>query len=55
MSGHELGPCKRPVAFFILDDGTNINAELVRDGLAWHDLKYSSDAEAAGDGRRCQE
>lgn len=34
---------KRLIAEIILSDGTNINKELVKNGLAWHFKKYSKD------------
>lgn len=34
---------KRLIAEVILQDGTNLNKELVRNGLAWHFKKYSKD------------
>ena len=36
---------KRIIGEIILQDGTNINKELVRNGLAWHFRKYSNDNE----------
>lgn len=38
---------KRLIAEVILEDGQNINKELVRNGLAWHFKKYSDNAEYA--------
>jgi micrococcal nuclease len=38
---------KRLIAEILLVDGTNINKELVRNGLAWHFKKYSNDTEYA--------
>lgn len=34
---------KRLIAEVILQDGTNLNKELVKNGLAWHYKKYSKD------------
>jgi micrococcal nuclease len=34
----------RKVAFVTLPDGTSLNRELVRAGLAWHYKRYSTDA-----------
>lgn len=34
---------KRIIAEIILPNGTNINKELVKNGLAWHFTKYSKD------------
>lgn len=34
---------KRLIAEVILEDGTNLNKELVKNGLAWHFKKYSKD------------
>ncbi len=34
---------KRLIAEVILQDGTNLNKELVKNGLAWHFKKYSKD------------
>lgn len=36
---------KRLIAEVILKDGTNLNKELVKQGLAWHFKKYSDDLE----------
>lgn len=33
----------RLIAEVVLEDGTNLNKELVRNGLAWHFKKYSTD------------
>lgn len=38
---------KRLVSEIILGDGTNLNKELVKNGLAWHFKKYSNDSEYA--------
>jgi len=38
---------KRLIAEVILQDGTNINKELIKNGLAWHFKKYSKDPEYA--------
>lgn len=38
---------KRIIGEIILQDGTNVNKELVRNGLAWHFKKYSTDNEYA--------
>ena len=38
---------KRLIAEVILQDGTNINKELIKNGLAWHFKKYSKDTEYA--------
>jgi endonuclease YncB( thermonuclease family) len=38
---------KRLIAEVILEDGTNLNKELVKLGLAWHFKKYSEDFEYA--------
>lgn len=38
---------KRLIAEIFLVDGTNINKELVRNGLAWHFKKYSDNSEYA--------
>ncbi|MBO9591519.1 MAG: thermonuclease family protein [Niabella sp.] len=35
---------KRLIAEVMLEDGSNLNQELVRNGLAWHFKKYSTDA-----------
>ncbi|HMK04152.1 MAG TPA: thermonuclease family protein [Ferruginibacter sp.] len=35
---------KRLIAEIILPDGSNLNKRLVKNGLAWHFKKYSSDA-----------
>lgn len=37
----------RLIAEIFLEDGTNINKEMVKSGLAWHYKKYSSDADYA--------
>ncbi|MBB5334241.1 thermonuclease family protein [Chryseobacterium koreense] len=37
----------RIIAEIFLEDGTNVNKEMVKAGLAWHFKKYSSDAEYA--------
>jgi endonuclease YncB( thermonuclease family) len=34
---------KRLIAEVILEDGTNLNKELIKNGLAWHFKKYSKD------------
>lgn len=34
---------KRLIAEIILSDGSNLNRELVRNGLAWHFARYSND------------
>lgn len=36
---------KRLIAEVILEDGTNLNKELIKQGLAWHFKKYSDDLE----------
>ena len=36
---------KRLIAEVILEDGTNLNKELIKQGLAWHFKKYSNDTE----------
>ncbi|WP_269686008.1 thermonuclease family protein [Flavobacterium lacustre] len=36
---------KRLIAEIILEDGTNLNKELVKQGLAWHFKKYSDNLE----------
>jgi micrococcal nuclease len=36
---------KRLIAEIILEDGTNLNKKLVKQGLAWHFKKYSDDLE----------
>lgn len=36
---------KRLIAEVILKDGTNLNKELIKQGLAWHFIKYSDDIE----------
>ena len=36
---------KRLIAEVILQDGTNINKQLIKNGLAWHFKKYSKDTE----------
>ncbi|WP_300597793.1 thermonuclease family protein [Niabella sp.] len=41
---HQYDRNKRLIAEVILDDGQNLNKELVRNGLAWHFKKYSDDA-----------
>lgn len=38
---------KRLIAEVILPDGTNLNKELVKNGLAWHFKKYSNNKEYA--------
>lgn len=38
---------KRLIAEVILEDGTNLNKELIKQGLAWHFKKYSEDSEYA--------
>lgn len=38
---------KRLIAEVILQDGTNLNKELVKNGLAWHFKKYSTNNEYA--------
>lgn len=38
---------KRLIAEVILEDGTNVNKELVKNGLAWHFKKYSDNSEYA--------
>jgi len=38
---------KRLIAEVILQDGTNINKELIKNGLAWHFKKYSKDKDYA--------
>lgn len=38
---------KRIIGEIILLDGTNVNKELVRNGLAWHYKKYSNSTEYA--------
>ena len=38
---------KRLIAEIILEDGTNLNKELVKQGLAWHFKKYSENFEYA--------
>jgi endonuclease YncB( thermonuclease family) len=38
----------RIVGHTYLDDGTWVNAQLIREGLAWHFLRYSSDSTLAG-------
>lgn len=35
---------RRLIAEIILPDGSNVNRELVKNGLAWHFKRYSSDA-----------
>ncbi len=35
---------KRLIAEILLDDGRNVNMELVKNGLAWHYKKYSDNA-----------
>ncbi|WP_234111447.1 MULTISPECIES: thermonuclease family protein [Chryseobacterium] len=37
----------RIIAEIFLEDGTNVNKEMLKSGLAWHFKKYSSDAEYA--------
>ncbi|UOE40644.1 thermonuclease family protein [Chryseobacterium suipulveris] len=37
----------RLIAEIFLEDGTNVNKEMVKFGLAWHYKKYSSDADYA--------
>lgn len=37
----------RTVAIAYLEDGTNINLEMIKEGLAWHYTKYSDDIEFA--------
>ena len=38
---------KRLIAEVILQDGTNLNKELIKNGLAWHYKKYSKDNDYA--------
>lgn len=38
---------KRIIAEVILENGTNLNKELIKNGLAWHFKKYSSNIEYA--------
>lgn len=38
---------ERLIAEIILEDGTNLNKELIKQGLAWHFKKYSEDYEYA--------
>lgn len=38
---------KRLIAEVILEDGRNLNKELVKNGLAWHFKKYSDSEEYA--------
>lgn len=38
---------KRIIGEIILQDGTNVNKELVKNGLAWHFKKYSNNNEYA--------
>jgi endonuclease YncB( thermonuclease family) len=38
---------KRLIAEVILQDGTNLNKQLIKNGLAWHFKKYSKDTEYA--------
>lgn len=38
---------KRIIAEILLPDGSNINKELVKNGLAWHFKKYSTNSEYA--------
>ncbi|MCS7084722.1 MAG: thermonuclease family protein [Bacteroidia bacterium] len=35
----------RSVAYMYLEDGTNVNYELIRSGMAWHYKQFSKDAE----------
>jgi len=44
---HKYDRNKRLIAEIVLIDGTNINKELVRNGLAWHFKKYSDNSEYA--------
>ena len=37
----------RLISEIILEDGTNVNKEMVKSGLAWHYKKYSSNLEYA--------
>ena len=37
----------RLISEIILEDGTNVNKEMVKSGLAWHYKKYSSNVEYA--------
>lgn len=39
---------KRILGEILLQDGTNVNKELVKNGLAWHFKKYSDNNEYAG-------
>lgn len=45
---HQIGTdgYKRPIVF-VVADGLNVNAELIRQGFAWHYLKYSKSDELA--------
>jgi endonuclease YncB( thermonuclease family) len=44
---NKLDRNKRLIAEIILDDGRNLNKELVKNGLAWHFKKYSDNYEYA--------
>ena len=44
---HEYDRYGRLLAEVILENGENLNKELVRNGLAWHFTRYSSDEEYA--------
>lgn len=44
---HNYDRNKRLIAEVILEDGRNLNKELVKNGLAWHFKKYSRSAEYA--------
>lgn len=41
---NEYDRYKRLIAEIILPNGTNLNQEIVKQGLAWHFVKYSDDA-----------
>ena len=44
---HQYDRNKRLIAEVILEDGRNLNKELVKNGLAWHFKKYSDNREYA--------
>lgn len=46
-NGDKYDRNKRLIAEIILEDGRNVNKELVKNGLAWHFKKYSNDTNYA--------
>lgn len=47
VSDNKFDRYKRLLGEVILNDGTNLNKELIRNGLAWHYKKYSKDNDYA--------